>query len=62
MCLSTVYTLRGDEKRELCKNVAAMTIEDGRLVFSDILGIPTAVVGTIEKIDLMENLIFVRQS
>ncbi len=59
MCLSTVYTLRGDEKKEVCKNVAAMTVEGDKLVFSDILGVPTAVVGTIEKIDLMENLIFV---
>ncbi len=61
MCLSTVIALQGGEKKELCKNVASMTVEDGKLVFSDILGVPTAVVGTIEKIDLMENLIFVKQ-
>ena len=24
MCLSTVYTLRGNDKQEICKNVAAM--------------------------------------
>lgn len=62
MCLSTVYTLQGNEKREICKNVAAMQKQGDQLVFTDILGAPTVVVGTIEKIDLMENLIFVRQN
>ena len=62
MGLSTVYTLRGTEQHELCKNVASMKKEGDQLVFSDILGVPTAVTGTIEKIDLMENLIFVRQN
>lgn len=58
MCLSTVY----NEKKEiLTKNVAAVTMEDGKLVFSDILGRTTAVIGTIEKIDLMENEILIRQ-
>ena len=62
MCLSTDYTLRGDEKKAVCKTGASMKGEGDTLVFSDILGVPTAVVGTIEKIDLMENMIFVRQN
>ena len=62
MCLSTVYTLRGNDTQEICKNVAAMKKEGDQLIFTDILGVPTAVTGTIEKIDLMDNLIFVRQN
>lgn len=62
MCLSTVVTLRGAEQKELCKNIASMSVEGDKLVFSDIMGVPTAVVGAIEKIDLMENRIFVRVS
>lgn len=59
MCLSTVY----NEQREvLAKNVAAVASENGQLVFSDILGRTVAVMGTIEKIDLMENEILVRQA
>ena len=59
MCLSTVY----NEHREvLAKNVAAVTAENGQLVFSDILGRAVAVIGTIEKIDLTENEILVRQA
>ena len=59
MCLSTVY----NEKQEvLAKNVAGVTMQDGKLVFSDILGRTVAIIGTIEKIDLMENEILVRQA
>ena len=59
MCLSTVY----NEQRELlAKNVAGVTLQDGKLVFSDIMGRTVAVTGTIEKIDLMENEILVRQA
>lgn len=44
------------------QNVAAVTEKDGQLIFTDIMGIPTAVTGSIQRIDLMENVIIVRQS
>ena len=59
MCLSTVY----NEKHEvLAKNVAAVRAEKGRLIFTDIMGISTSVDGSIDKVDLMENEIFIAQS
>lgn len=59
MCLSTVY----NEKHEmLAKNVAAVRAEKGRLIFTDILGISTAVDGRIDRVDLMENEIFIAQN
>lgn len=59
MCLSTVY----NEKHEvLAKNVAAVKAEKGRLIFTDIMGISTSVEGRIDKVDLMENEIFIAQS
>lgn len=57
MCLSTVLTM---ERQPVCKNVAAVIQRDGQLIFTDIMGIPTAITGTIEKIDLIENEIIVR--
>lgn len=57
MCLSTVYD---QNKNVLCKNVAAVTQKDGKLIFTDIMGIPVAVTGSIEKIDLMDNFIYVK--
>ena len=59
MCLSTVLTM---EHQVVCKNVAAVTQKDGKLVFTDIMGIPTVVDGSIEKIDLMENEILIRKA
>ena len=59
MCLSTVYNTA---QQVLCKNVASVTEKDGQLVFTNIMGIPTAVAGSIQKIDLMDNVIVVRQS
>ncbi len=59
MCLSTVLTT---EHQVVCKNVAAVTQKDGKLVFTDIMGIPTVVAGSIEKIDLMENEILIRKA
>ena len=59
MCLSTVYNTA---QQVLCKNVTAVTEKDGQLIFTDIMGIPTAVTGSIQRIDLMENVIIVRQS
>ena len=58
MCLSTVMTRQG---RTICKNVASVTEKDGQLVFTDIMGIPTVVPGAIEKIDLLENIITIRE-
>ena len=58
MCLSTVY----NEKHEmLVKNVATVKAEKGKIVFIDIMGIPTTISGEIEKVVLMENEIHIRQ-
>lgn len=58
MCLSTVMTT---DRQTVCKNVASVTQKDGKLVFIDIMGIPTVVEGAIEKIDLMENIITIKK-
>ena len=44
MCLSTVYNTA---QQVLCKNVAAVTEKDGQLIFTDIMGIPTAVTASL---------------
>ena len=58
MCLSTVYNQKNEK---LAGNVAAVRAENGRVIFTDILGISTAVEGTIDSIDLMENLVYINQ-
>lgn len=59
MCLSTVID---QDKKTLCENVMLMNQrENGELVFTNILGISTTVFGSIEKINLMDNFIYVRR-
>lgn len=66
MCLSNVYRVKKDsesekEMRELVvKNAATVTIDGGKLVFTDIMGIKTVVDASLDKIDLMDNFILVR--
>lgn len=59
MCLSTVYT--AGAQTPLCKNIAtARRREDGAWLFVDIMGVTTVVRGEIERVDLMDNVIFIR--
>ena len=59
MCLSIVYD---ENKNMLCENVMMMSQQDdGRLDFYNIMGVCTSVYGSIEKINLMDNYITVRQ-
>ena len=63
MCLSNVYLINAENERELiCKNVASMSMKDGgKLVFTDLMGIPKTVQGTVERVDLIDNYILVRK-
>ena len=60
MCLSTVYRIGSDgSKQLLAEDVATVRYSEGKLVFSDIMGIQTETEGQIERIDLMDNYIYI---
>ena len=61
MCLSTIYERRGEERAQIAKNIASVKTEDGKLVFTDIMGIRTVVDAEIVSIDLMDNFIDIRR-
>ena len=52
MCLSNVYKNSVDDKNLLATNVADIKIVDGKIYFTDIMGIRTAFDGNLEQIDL----------
>ena len=60
MCLSTVYKNEVNDANMLAKNVADIRIENGRIIFTDLMGIRTVFDGSLEKIDLMDNYVIVR--
>lgn len=61
MCLSTVYELNGNAKNVVQENVAAVRVENGKVILVNILGAKTEIEAQIEKIDLMENYIVLKK-
>ena len=59
MCLSNVYKDSVDDSNLLAKNVADIKFQDGKIYFTDIMGIRTAFDGELKQIDLTENFIIV---
>lgn len=62
MCLSTVYNNSYAPENLFCKNVMDVHFCDGKLVFTNILGIQTVVDASLEKIDLTDNYIIIRKN
>ena len=60
MCLSNVYRNNVADQNLLAKNVADIKFVDGKIVFTDIMGIRTTFDGDLEQIDLTENFIIVK--
>ena len=60
MCLSDVYYLDEEDRGPVAKNVASVSMRDGKLVFTDIMGITRELSGEIDSIDLLENVIYLR--
>lgn len=61
MCLSNVYKNNNSSENLLARNVADIQIDGGKVIFTDIMGIRRVFEGTLEKIDLTENYIIVRE-
>jgi predicted RNA-binding protein len=62
MCLSTVYKNEVSDANMLARNIADVRIENGKILFTDLMGIRTVFDGTLEKVDLMDNYIIVKEA
>lgn len=60
MCLSTVYKNEVSDANLLAKNIADIKVENGKIIFTDLMGIRTMFDGSLEKIDLMDNYVIVK--
>ncbi len=61
MCLSSVYKKTDGEDVFLCKNVARVIPGPGEVVCYDLMGERTVIPGEILDIDLMENVILIKE-
>ena len=57
MCLSKLYIDRNGEKELLMEEVAAVEVDDGKLVFSTLFGEQKEVTAHLRKIDFMTHSI-----
>jgi predicted RNA-binding protein len=61
MCLSTIYSANDVDKTEpLAKNITSVTVGEGSVVISDLLGDSRVIDGFIERVDLIKNYIIIR--
>lgn len=61
MCLSTVYKNEVRDDTLLARNVADIRVEGGRITFTDLMGVRIVFDGTLEKVDLMDNYVLVKE-
>lgn len=61
MCLSSIYKKSDDENVFLMKNVARVICKDGDIIVYDLMGARTVFKGEICDIDLMENIILIKE-
>ena len=61
MCLSSVYTKGAEENVFLCKNIARVIPGENEVVLYDLMGVKTCIPGKIVDIDLLENIILVKE-
>ncbi len=61
MCLSSIYKKSEGENVFLFKNVARVICNDGELTIFDLMGACTKIKGEICDIDLMENIILIKE-
>jgi len=61
MCLSSVYKKGETENVFLCKNIARVIPHGDEVICFDLLGNRTVIPGEILDIDLMENIILIKE-
>ena len=62
MCLSTVYKNEISDANMLAKNVADIKVDGGTIIFTDLMGIRYTFNGTLEKVDLMDNYVLIKEA
>ena len=59
MCLSTVIKVVDGKQEQVLNQVSNAEVGEGKVTFTDIMGIQTEVEGTITSVDLVDNKIYV---
>lgn len=60
MCEARVIVKKGDDEETIMEDAAALVVEDGKLVVRNIMGERVEVEAQIERVDLLSNVIILR--
>ena len=61
MCLSTVYKNKMDPETVVMKNVMAIECRDGFVILTDLMERQMAIEGELEKANLVDGFVIVRE-
>lgn len=61
MCLSTAYTTKDGVDTLICDRVTNITVDEGKVVLTNLLGMSTVVEGTLKNVDLNKNVITIEE-
>lgn len=59
MCLSDAFEVCGGERKPLMNYVSGISVDDGKVVLTDMLGAKKIVNGTLKSVDLTRNVILI---
>lgn len=62
MCLSTVYKNVMDPAAVAMKNVMSIECRDGKVILTDLMERQVEIVGTLEKANLVDGFVIVREA
>lgn len=62
MCLSTVYKNTMTPESVLMRNVMSIECKDGMVILTDLMERQTAIEGTLERANLVDGYVIVRES
>ena len=57
MCLSAVYEVKDGGENLICEHATAISMDDGIITLTDILGAEIVMAGALKSIDLVKNII-----
>ena len=61
MCLSTVYKNKIDPETIVMKNVMCIECKDGMVILTDLMERQVAIEGELEKANLVDGIVIVRE-
>ena len=62
MCLSTVYRNKMDPASIVMKNVMSIECQDGMVILTDLMERTCAIEGTLEKANLVDGFVIVKET